>query len=231
MARSYSTEQMEEILRRAMRREAAGEITHDELLEAAQEVGIDPSAVEEAAHELDAERADAQREARVRRELRLRALAAFGNYLVLNALAFTVDAFTGPEQWFQWVALGSTALFLRRLFVNLLPGERTLEKADKRLQKREQRELKHRDHAAWQRNRKQRQKQTTEQFERALEEGVQAVLKVAGDKLEKYNRASQRPSAPGPRVRVEPGPPAGRGHDQSIDDAELSHEEPRRRPR
>lgn len=207
MPRSYSPQQMEEILRRAMQREAAGEISHADLLEAAQEVGIDPRDVEAAAQELDAEHADKAREGRIRSELRKRALAAFGNYLVINALAFAVDALTGPERWFHWVLLGSTALLLRRLFLSLFPGERELERADKRLRKREDRELKQRDRARWHRNRDERKKQTAEQFERAVEEGVQALLKVAADKLEQYNHST---GAPGPRVRVEPVPGVAR---------------------
>jgi hypothetical protein len=222
MPRSYSPQQMEEILRRAMRREAAGEITHADLLEAAQEVGIDPNDVEAAAQGLDAERADKAREERVRSELRKRALAAFGNYLVINALAFTADALSGPGQWFHWVLLGSTALLLRRLFLSLFPGERELERADKRLKKREDRELKHRDRARWQRDRSERKKQTAEQFERAVEEGVQALLKVAADKLEHYNQAG---SAPGPRVRVEPVP----GQARDADGRERSEEAGRSR--
>jgi len=211
MPRSYSPQQMEEILRRAMQREAAGEISHADLLDAAQEVGIDPSDVEAAAQELDAEHADLEREGRIRSELRKRALAAFGNYLVINALAFTVDALTGPEQWFHWVLLGSTALLLRRLFVSLFPGERELERADKRLKKREDRELKHRDRARWRRNRSERKKQTADQFERAVEEGVQALLKAAADKLEQYNSTG---AAPGPRVRVEGAPGQARDADE-----------------
>jgi hypothetical protein len=225
MPRSYSPQQMEEILRRAMQREAAGEISHTDLLEAAQEVGIDPGAVEAAALELDAEEVTRQREARIRSELRKRALGAFGNYLVINALVFTVDALSGPERWFHWVLLGTTALLLRRLFLSLFPGEVELARADKRLKKREDRELKHRDRARWQRNRDERKKQTAAQFERAVEEGVQALFKVAADKLEHYNQAG---GGPGPRVRVEPVPGVAReAHER--DTQEHGEEAPRSR--
>lgn len=228
MAPKYSTAQMEEILRRAMQREAAGEISHAELLDAAQEVGIDPADVEAAARELEAEQHRGEQLSAVRADLRRRALGAFGNYLVINALAFIADALTGPEQWYHWVLLGSTALFLRRLFLSLFPGERELERAERRLHKRRQRELKHHDRARWQRERSARNKETAAQFERAVEEGLQALLKVAADKLEKYNRTAE---AQGPRVRVEPVRDDAGSADDARDDARRHSSEPRGGPR
>lgn len=115
--RSYSREEMEEILRRAAERTvfragAPAAVRYDDLAAAAREVGIDPSSLEEVAREVESGRAElarrADEEATVAREIgerrhrwRRRALT----YAVVVTFLALLDTMTPGGPWWHFVAL------------------------------------------------------------------------------------------------------------------------------
>lgn len=115
--RTYSREEMEEIFRRAAEHttfteSGADAIRYEDLVAAANEVGIDPKAVEHVAAGIEAERAQiAQRaddDAIVRHELaerRHRARRSLLTYVIVATFLAGIDWLTPGGPWAQWVAL------------------------------------------------------------------------------------------------------------------------------
>lgn len=102
----YTREEVEEILARAARREEGG-LAHGDLLAAAQEAGLDPEAVEEAARAVVTSRE--LREARDRRRSRRRRkfFDHLRAYLVVNAALFAFDFWPdGAIGWAIWPLVG-----------------------------------------------------------------------------------------------------------------------------
>jgi hypothetical protein len=218
----YSREEAEEILRRALSREEQDGISHDDLLAAAAEVGVEPGAVEQAAAELASERSRAEREGKVRSELRRDFWGRVGNLVGINALLLGIDWLTGPGWWVQWVALVSALLVANGAVRMLAPGEATIRRAEKRIDKRERKRLKRERKREWARGGRERRGDAEKQFERVVEEGVEALLRKAGDHLEQINRSSR-----GPQVRVADPDSARRRRDSS--DPPPPHEVRRKR--
>jgi len=195
MTERYSREEMEEILRRALRSDDDS-VSHEDLVAAAQEVGIDPDAVEKAAADLAAERAHDRREALVLAEHRRGLWRAFWRFLAINGFLAAVDALAGHGWWFYWVT-AVTGVFLAMRTINAFhPSESDLRKAERKLEKREEEQLRRRDRKAWQRLREERKRETKEKFEAVVEEGVNALL----DNIAKH--ISEKERTAGPRVRV-----------------------------
>lgn len=193
----YSRDEAEEILRRALARDEQDGVSHEDLLAAAAEVGIEAGAVEEAAAELAKERSRAQREGQIRAELRRDFLGRAANLIGLNALVLGIDWLAGPGWFVQWVALVSALLLVSGTFRVLAPSEDAMRRAEKRLDKRELKRLKRERKREWARGEGKPRKDAEKQFERVVEEGVEALLRKAGDHLEQLNRDSGRA-----RVRV-----------------------------
>ncbi|MDD9934988.1 MAG: 2TM domain-containing protein [Myxococcales bacterium] len=194
----YSREQAEEILRRALEREQTDGVSHEDLVAAAAEVGIDTAQLERAASELADERQQAEREVQVRAELKRGFFQDLGNTLGFNALMLGIDLLTGPGWWVQWVALFSVLHLGGRAARAFAPNEETLRRTERRLEKREHKRRKRERKREWARDERKRRSNAEAQFERVVEEGVEALLRSAGDRLERYNRDQD-----GPHVRVE----------------------------
>lgn len=105
--RKYSQEEVNAILRRALERQGSSSaITHDELIETAKELGIDPAALESAISEqrtvgeYEAARAEylVQRRQKFYEHLR--------SYLIVNFVLFVVDLVTSGGVWFFWPLFG-----------------------------------------------------------------------------------------------------------------------------
>ncbi|MCL4693070.1 MAG: 2TM domain-containing protein [Candidatus Hydrogenedentes bacterium] len=103
----YTVEEVESILRRALRRKRdSGEITYDELVETARELGIAPGELERAINEQRTvgEFESACDEWKVRRKRKfyehLRA------YLIVNGFLFLFDIFVTGGSWFYYSLLG-----------------------------------------------------------------------------------------------------------------------------
>jgi hypothetical protein len=104
--RSYSDDEVKAILDRALRRQGSGgEITHNELLETAHELGIDPAALQAAIMEQESvgeiENARLEWRARQKKEF----FEHLRSYLIVNFILLAINLVTGGD-WFIWPLLG-----------------------------------------------------------------------------------------------------------------------------
>jgi hypothetical protein len=105
--RKYSQEEVSAILRRALERQGSSSaITHDELIETAKELGIDPSALEAAVNEQTTvgEYETARAEYLLRR--RQKFFEHLRAYLIVNLVLFFIDLVTSGGVWFFWPLFG-----------------------------------------------------------------------------------------------------------------------------
>lgn len=203
--RSYTRDEMEEILRRAAERTQQAEdgVRHDDLVAAAREVGIDPEAIEDALAELGQEKTREVAAARWTRDARRRFVSHFSTYLIVMTFLVSLNVLTTPSIWWaQWIALawGLGVAFTARRAI-LAPStddvERMLAREEKRAQKKARREAQRQAAAAWRRRwrelgdearlaaeaRKRRGSvlaQTEKEIDRAIEEGVNALVAALG---------------------------------------------------
>jgi hypothetical protein len=190
---------MEEILRRALKQpggsgdpSGGNELTHAELLEAAIEAGIDPKAVEAAAVELRGEGGRAQIKADLVDFRRKKFRRALGTFLAICGFLTAIDLVTGPGWWVHFVWLGYGLLMTLR-GMNLLsaPNEHAVDK-----------EIGRRGKAV----RRKRRKEQHEEFERAVEDGVTALVaavKRVANPAEGAGMSRTAAARPPPQVRVE----------------------------
>ena len=102
----YSKDEVDRIIRRALKLKKDDTISHQELIDTAREFGIDPQTLE-AAIEEDNEEFEKER---ARKTRRLRRKARFHRHLwsyfiVIGALLL-INIMTSGPWWFQWPALG-----------------------------------------------------------------------------------------------------------------------------
>lgn len=198
--KTFTREEVEEILRRASEHAKAATddgIRHEELLEAAREVGLDPSAIEAAAAELTAQR-ETKREhdeakAELTEERRRGWVQGFVSYLLVGAFLTGLNLTVAPGLWLIYV-LASWGLFVAmrgaRLLFPVDEGkiEKRVEKKRKRRQAEERRAKMKREAEAWAERlrrevdasakRADTAAQASRDFEDAVETGVQALLGV-----------------------------------------------------
>ena len=104
--KQYSKEQVDRIIRRALKLKKEDSITHQELVDMAKEFGIDPPTLEAAI----AEDQKVFKKERERRERLLRRKARFhrhlGSYIIVIGALLILNTMTPGPWWFQWPALG-----------------------------------------------------------------------------------------------------------------------------
>jgi hypothetical protein len=211
--RTYSQEEVTEILKRAMRQQSLRTevLSHDELLEMADEVGIDRGAVDAATADLVQTRAgDLARkseagelaEERARRFNRF--VSSLFTFLIIGVVLYLVDRRSGGASWWQWPIAGfgiALAFQLRGVF---FPHEG--------LERRRRREWKHeRRRARWAEREERRLGRTrgsleprspaavqagAKEFEAAVQAGVAALLTVAARKLQAHADHAAQESEP-----------------------------------
>ena len=102
----YSKDEVDRIIRRALKLKKDDTISHQELIDTAREFGIDPQTLE-AAIEEDKEEFEKDR-ARKTRQLRRKARFhrhLWSYFIVIGALLL-INIMTPGPWWFQWPALG-----------------------------------------------------------------------------------------------------------------------------
>jgi hypothetical protein len=217
---TYSQEEVTEILKRALRQQSLKNqvLSHDELVEMADEVGIDREALEAATADLAQTRAvelARQSEDREIAEERTRLFSQFVSsllvYVLVNALLYLVDRQFSHGTWFYWVLLswGIVLVFqLRRVFFPQESLKRRKVKEAKlsaRLERRAQRDaLRRRMREAFGGyGAPELVSARSKEFETAVQAGVAALLTVAARKIHAHaERASViDPRAPSGRRR------------------------------
>lgn len=186
MAQRYSDDEMQEILRRAI--DAGGDTSgfdHEDLVAAALEVGIDASAVDQAAGEIRDEREALSRVLAKQRKKRRGFFKSLATMAVINVFLYAVDVMTGGgATWFYWPLLG-TSLMMAMSAIKVLPpmsedtrDERVAEERGRIVRRRAQ-QARRLEKAAARRARKARRGRRASvenAFESAVEEGVTALL-------------------------------------------------------
>lgn len=191
----YTRDEVEEILRRALETQPVEDLSHEDLLEVAEEAGIDKSLVEAAAKELAEKKIIEKEEETILARRKRNFFSSLYTYVATNGFLVLIDVMSGPGWWVQWVLAGwglGIALAARSAF--LPDREKLRTRALRRISKRR----KPLDKAvkAAQRG----------DMEKAIEVGVQALVNAAVQKMNERHRYS-RPGPPGHRrrrrVRVE----------------------------
>jgi hypothetical protein len=128
--RTYTQEEVNEILKRAMKQQSLEKqgLSHEELVEMADEVGIDRAAVESATAEVAETRADEmarREEAAAIAEERARLFNAFAQslfyYVVMGGLLYFIDRRFSGGTWYFWVLMAFGVALLFRLRSLIFP--------------------------------------------------------------------------------------------------------------
>ena len=135
--RSYTREEVNAILARAVERQHRDLTTHKELVEAAREIGLGPEAIDAAAREVEASRGDEEERRRVREKLRRRLFNHAFSYVLVMAFLLAVNLLTSTAyMWVVWPALGWGLGLMFHLRAALFPDDRRLARAARRERKR-----------------------------------------------------------------------------------------------
>lgn len=180
--KTYSREEADEILRRALAQQAADGINHDDLVAAAREVGIPESAIEAAASQLGEHRTVKERVELLRRQKR----RGFGrhllSYLIANGGIFLFDYFDGGPWFFQYVLIVWGIILLLFGIRQLAPEEASLvRKAEREIEKERRRAERERRRTARASGRPvlPGMPGPAKEFEQAVQEGASALLSAA----------------------------------------------------
>lgn len=194
----YTQEEVNEILKRALSREAGQErvLSHDELVDIATEAGIDREALDRAMVELAMEhtRALARKseasEIAAERQVQLKRFgASLISHAVLNGVLYLINLKLIGGTWFVWPLIGSSVLLALRLRHVIFPYDKVMRRRKQAERQREQ-ERKRAEREAW----KQRvfggvEKSASDgvkRFETVVQAGVSALLTVAERKLAEH---------------------------------------------
>jgi hypothetical protein len=212
--RTYSREEADEILRRALEQQPDGGIHHDDLMAAAREVGIPEAAVEAAADEVGATALVRERVQLLRRQKRAAFARHLLSFLIVNGGIFLFDWFDGGPWFFHY-------LLIVWGIVLLLVGMRQLAPDEASLVRKAERELE-REHRRAQRQRRRQAGSgrasppgvsqlpgAAREFEAAVQEGVSALMSAAAKAIRDYS--------PGPKPRY-------RADDTAAQDDESSQQ-------
>ncbi len=105
-SKQFSKDEVDRIIRRALKLNKEDSVSHQELMETAREFGIDPQTLE-AAIEEDKEEFEKER---TRKKRLLRRKAHFHrhlwSYLIVIGALLLINFLTPGPWWFQWPALG-----------------------------------------------------------------------------------------------------------------------------
>jgi len=173
VTKTYTRQEADEILRRALAAQPASDgISHDDLVAAAREVGIPTSAVEAAAVELSDDQRLSERADHIRRRRRSAFLRHLLIYLVVNGGIFLVDRGDGGAYWFQYPLVIWGVILVVIGIGQLAPDRRSLlRRAERELDKERRRAQRRSSSAA--------RKEGAKEFEAAVQEGVSSLLSVA----------------------------------------------------
>jgi hypothetical protein len=102
----YSTEEVNRIIRRALKLKQEDMISHQDLIDTALEIGIDPKILETAILQEQREfKTEKIRAARLKRR-KVGFYWHFWSYLIVNAALVLINNLTPGPWWFQWSVIG-----------------------------------------------------------------------------------------------------------------------------
>jgi hypothetical protein len=196
--KTYSREEADEILRRALAEQAADGINHDDLVAAAREVGIPEGAIEAAASQLGEHRSVKQRVELLRRQKRRAFGRHLASYLIANGGIFLFDYFDGGPWFFQYVLIVWGIILLLLGIRQLAPEEASLvRRAEREIEKEKRKADRQRRRTGQPKAHPGGMQGATREFEQAVQEGASALLSAAARAIRDFN-----PSKPGHRFRA-----------------------------
>ena len=102
----YTSDEVTRIIRRALEMKREETVSHQDLLQTAEELGLDPDTLSAA---IEKEKAEFEKEA-AQEERLLRKKTKFRHhlwsYIIVNSGLFLINAVTPGPWWFQWPLLG-----------------------------------------------------------------------------------------------------------------------------
>jgi hypothetical protein len=200
----YTQEEVNEILRRALTQEAGREavLSHEDLVEIANEAGIDRSSLDQAIADLaqervrDSARKDEAAEIAAERRVQLKRFSAsLVSHLALNVFTYLVSTRLLGGAFWVWVLLASGIVMTLKLRHVIFPYERVLRRR-KREDRQRERERRAALRAEWGRRivGAGTMGDGTKTFETVVQKGVAVLLAVAERKLEEHRAGTnQRP--------------------------------------
>ena len=191
VSKTYTRQEADEILRRALAVQPADGISHDDLVSAAREVGIPSAAIEAAAQQLGEDRRISERAELIRRRRRAAFLRHLLIYLVVNAGIFFVDQADGGAYWFQYPLIIWGVIVVAFGIVQLAPDQRSLTRRAERELEREQRKAQRRLRAASRRDSAAAARDGAKDFEAAVQEGVSTLLSAAARTIRGFSDAER----------------------------------------
>ena len=102
----YTSEEVTRIIRRALEMKREETVSHHDLLQTAEELGLDPETLEAA---IKSEKAEFEKEAARKERLERRKAGFKGHlwsFIIVNGGLFLINAMTPGPWWFQWPLLG-----------------------------------------------------------------------------------------------------------------------------
>ena len=189
--RRYSRDEVDAILGRAIERERGGdELSHEQLLAIAQEVGVSADSIERAATEISVEVRQRDDLARLRKNAWRGFVAHLIPYVCVNGLLIVLNLLTTRFPWALFPILGWGIGILSHLLAVAMPNPDRLARQLERERERERR-----------RQLKTRVDARARDFEVAVGEGAAALLHAAANRINR-GAAAVQPKQPG-RVRVD----------------------------
>ena len=105
-SRQYDSDEVTRIIRRALKLKNEDTISHQDLIDMAEEIGIDPQLLETA---IKQEQREFKKERIRKARLKRRKVGFYSNlwsYLIVNTALLLINSLTPGPWWFQWPLLG-----------------------------------------------------------------------------------------------------------------------------
>lgn len=133
--RKYSDQEVRAIIDHALDNDTPRDVSHDELVTIASEIGLSRESIEKAARELETRRATDSAKLAVVGRRRRWLLTHAGSYLLVNLFLFAVNFLTSPGQWwvlFPVLSWGLALIFHAWAALSMSVSERAVAREQKR---------------------------------------------------------------------------------------------------
>jgi hypothetical protein len=199
----YSREEVDAILGRAVERErGTDDLSREQLVAIAQEIGVSPESIDRAIGEIVVERSEREELVLLRRKAWRGFVAHLIPYVGVNGLLVILNLLTTRFPWAMFPLLGWGIGLLSHLWAVAAPNPELL---PRRLQREHERERR--------RQIKRQVKAGAKELEVAVGQGVAALLHAAANRVTEGANSVHRPVPP--RVRIdENGPSAQQPNDE-----------------
>jgi len=125
-SQQYNSDEVNRIIRRALKLKNEDTISHQDLIDTAKEIGLDPKIVEVAIEE---EQREIEKTRTLKAMLKRRKMKFYRNlvsYIIVIGALFLINSLTAGPWWFQWPALGWGIGLVFHLKAIFIPAARDL---------------------------------------------------------------------------------------------------------